>query len=179
MTAALALVAPSIRFHDSYRGFLTEFEATGEKLVPFVLGFEHGDFDAFLSRLSDCSRGVGLPSGFVAHSTYWLIHGGTDVVGVSNIRHELTEALRREGGNIGYGIRPTSRCSGFGTAILRRSLAEAARLGLHHVLLTCAKTNLGSVKVILRNGGQLESEEYLPDRGEIVQRYWLPTNVGT
>lgn len=40
MTAALALVAPSIRFHDSYRGFLTEFEATGEKLVPFVFGFE-------------------------------------------------------------------------------------------------------------------------------------------
>ena len=32
-------------------------------------------------------------------------------------------------------------------------------------------------QVIRRNGGLLESEEFLPDRGETVQRYWLPANV--
>jgi predicted acetyltransferase len=177
MTTVPELVEPSAQFRDSYRGFVAELVASGEKLVPFVLAFEHGDFDAFLSKLADCSRGDGLPSGFVPHSTYWLIHGGTEVVGVSNIRHRLTEALHREGGNIGYGIRPTARRSGFGTTILRHALARAAQLGLRRVLLTCGKTNVGSIEVIRRNGGLLESEEFLPDRGEIVQRYWLQANV--
>jgi predicted acetyltransferase len=39
--------------------------------------------------------------------------------------------------------------------------------------VTCATTNLGSVKAIVRNGGVLESEEYLSDRNEVVQRYWI------
>ena len=177
MATVPELVEPSAQFCDSYREFVAEIVASGEKLVPFVLAFEHADFDAFLSKLADCSRGVGLPSGFVPHSTYWLIHKGTEVVGVSNIRHALTEALHRDGGNIGYGIRPTARRSGFGTTILRQSLARAARLGLRRVLLTCSKTNVGSIKVIRRNGGLLESEEFLLDRGETVQRYWLPANV--
>ena len=103
------------------------------------------------------------------------------VVGVSNIRHSLTAALRREGGNIGYGIRPSARRRGFGATILRKSLDRAGALGLSRVLVTCAKSNVGSVKAILRNGGILESEEYLADRGELVQRYWIESgsNAGT
>lgn len=57
-------------------------------------------------------------------------------------RHALTPALLREGGHIGYGIRPAYRRQGLGIAILR-------------------------------NGGILESEEYVADRGEVVQRYWI------
>ena len=173
MTQAVELVRPSLMFRDSYRGLVAEFLAAGEKLVPFVLAIENRDFNVFLSRLDDCSRGFGLPVGFVAHSTYWLVRNQADVVGVSNIRHSLTEALRREGGNIGYGIRPGARRQGLGTTILRNSLARASEKGLLRVLVTCAKTNVGSVKSILRNGGVLDSEEYLADRGEVVQRYWV------
>ena len=178
MATTVELLNPCSEYRDSYRALVAEFVATGEKLVPFVLAFEHSDFDVFLSKLNDCSCGVGLPGGFVPHSTYWLVYRGTEVVGVSNIRHTLTEALRHEGGNIGYGIRPSARRCGFGTAILRQSLSQAARLGLGRILVTCAKTNVGSVRAILRNGGVLESEEFLASRGEIVQRYWLPSNAG-
>ncbi|MHB8494901.1 MAG: GNAT family N-acetyltransferase [Casimicrobiaceae bacterium] len=97
---------------------------------------------------------------------------------MSNIRHELTQSLRREGGNIGYGIRPSFRRRGFGTTILRQSLERAAALGLDRVLVTCAKANVGSVTAILRNGGEFDSEEFLTNRGEVVQRYWIPTNAG-
>ena len=171
MLPSLELMLPSASFRDSYRSLVSEFVERGEKLVPFVLEFEHTDFDALLRKLADCSRGVGLPEGFVPHSTYWLVRQGTDVVGVSNIRHSLTPGLRREGGNIGYGVRPSARAKGFGTEILRQSLSRAYQIGLGKVLLTCGKANAGSVKVIIRNGGIFESEEYLPERGEIVQRY--------
>lgn len=143
----------------------------GEKYVPFVLGFDHRDFDAMLARLTDCSRGVGLPDGFVPHSTFWLVEAGTGVVGVANIRHSLTPGLRSEGGNIGYGIRPSARGRGLGNALLRLALGHARNLGLEQVLLTCGKSNAASAKIIRNSGGVLQSEEYLHDRKEVVQRY--------
>jgi len=173
MTQIVELVRPNTTLRDSYRGLVAEFVAADEKLVPFTLAFEHDDFEAFLCHLDDCARGIDLPDGFVAHSTFWLVRDKTEVVGVSNIRHSLTAALRREGGNIGYGIRPSARRRGLGITILRQSLVRAAELGLAQVLVTCGKENVASAKSITRNGGIFDSEEYLSDRGEIVQRYWI------
>jgi predicted acetyltransferase len=170
---SVELVRPSLALRDSYRDLVAEITAAGEKLIPFVLTFEHDDFAAFLNRLDACARGIDLRPGFVAHSTYWLVRNETEIVGVSNIRQSLTAALCREGGNIGYGIRPSARRRGFGAAILRKSLDQAGALGLTRVLVTCAKSNVASAKAILRNGGVLECEEYLPDRDEVVQRYWI------
>lgn len=146
-------------------------------MVPFTLAFENADFDAFLAKLSGCAAGVGVPDGFVAHSTFWLVRDQTEVVGVSNIRHSLTPALRRDGGSIGYGIRPSSRRQGLGGTILQQSLQRAAELGLSRVLITCGKPNIASARVIVCNGGVLESEEYLADRGEVVQRYWITNSA--
>jgi predicted acetyltransferase len=63
--------------------------------------------------------------------------------------------------------------------LLRLTLLRASDIGLIKVLLTCGKVNAASVRTILRNGGALESEEFLPERGEIVQRYWIevPANA--
>jgi predicted acetyltransferase len=173
MSADLELASPSHLLGDSYRGLVAEFVERREQLIPFVLDFDHADLDAMLSRLADYSRGVGLPSGFVSHSTYWLVESHSEVVAVANLRHALTPALRREGGNIGYGVRPSARGRGLGTATLSLSLRRAREMGLTQVLLTCGKENVASRRVILRNGGVLDSEEYLPDRGEIVQRYLI------
>src|SRR6266850_5512770 len=121
-------------------------------------------------RLAAGARGEGLPPGFVPHTTYWLVSDGI-VVGVANLRHSLTDALRREGGNIGYGVRPSARRRGFAHELLRRTLERARDLGLSEVLLTCDKTNIASVRTILKNGGVFVSEEFLPERGEVEQRY--------
>ena len=173
MSASVELVRPCFALRDSYRELVAEVAAAGESPVPFVLAFAHDDFAAFLDRLDACARGIELPEGFVAHSTHWLVRDRCEVVGVANIRHSLTPALRREGGHIGYGIRPGARRQGFGSTILRLSLDHAAQLGITRALVTCAKANIGSAKAIVRNGGVLESEEFLPTRGELVQRYWI------
>lgn len=149
-----------------------EFTARGEPLVPFTLSFPNENFEAFLAQLSGCERGLGIPEGFVPHSTYWLVHG-TEVLGVSSLRHRLNDRLRIEGGHIGYGIRPSARGKGMGTLILRLTLAEAARRGIDRVLLTCARANAASSAVIAANGGKLESEEFIASRGEVVQRWWV------
>lgn len=177
MAEPLQLSDPIPELRDSYRSLIGEFEAAGEKLIPFPLTYPFDDFDALLARLERNSKGIGLPGGFVPNSTFWLVREGNEIVGVSNLRHRLNESLRREGGNIGYGIRPSARRNGFGSEILRQTLVRAWGIGLARVLVTCGKQNFGSVRVILANGGVLESEEFHAERGEVVQRYWIELGV--
>src|ERR1043166_4024106 len=171
MTTNIDLVEPSLQLRDSYRGLVEEFLARSEKLVPFPLQFPTSDFPVFLERLAACARGEELPDGFVPHSTFWLVRNGTEVLGVSNLRHRLTDALRAEGGHIGYGIRPSARGQGFATQLLRRTLDRAWAIGIEEAWLTCGKGNLASVRTILHNGGVLVSEEFMASRGEVIQRY--------
>ena len=170
MRPVLEFEEPHAGLRDSYRDLIREFRDAGEPLIPFPLTFPNDDFPAFLARLAACARGEGLPPGFVPHSTYWLVSDGA-VVGVVNLRHSLTDALRREGGSIGYGVRPSARGRGFARELLRRTLVRARELGHPEVWLTCAKSNVASVRTILGSGGIFLSEEFLPERGEVVQRY--------
>jgi predicted acetyltransferase len=172
--APARLVRPAMEFRESYRALVAEFAARGEPFVPFPLGFPHENFEALLAQLAACAQGIGIPEGFVAHSTFWLVDDG-EVVGVSNLRHRLTDSLRIEGGHIGYGVRPSARGRGHGTRMLALTLAEAARLAIPQALLTCAKENLASSAVIRANGGVLQDEAFLASRGEVVQRWWVPT----
>ena len=170
MTHLLRFEEPHAGLQDSYRDLIQEFREAGEPLIPFPLTFPNDDFLAFLARLAACARGEGLPPGFVPHSTYWLVSDDV-VVGVVNLRHRLTDALRREGGNIGYGVRPSARGRGYAREILRCTLVRAGEIGLREVWLTCAKTNLASIRTIVGQGGIFVSEEFLPEREEVVQRY--------
>ncbi len=169
----MRLEQPSTELGDSYRGLVREFVELGEDLVPFPLSFPHHDMSELVANLAAYSRGDDLQPGFVAHSTYWLVDSSRNVVGVSNLRHSLTAALRRYGGSIGYGVRPSARGQGFGTEILRQTLVKAHSMGLSELLLVCAKDNRASVSVIVNNGGVLDSEEFLPEEGEVIHRYWI------
>ena len=60
-----------------------------------------------------------------------------------------------------------------GTELLRQTLGKAKEIGLSKVLLTCGKDNIRSVRVILANRGVFESEEFLEERNEVIQRYWI------
>ena len=166
---------PHAALADSYRAMIGEFHDRGEELIPFPLSFDNADFAAFLAKLDASSRGQGIPADFVANTTFWLVDERGEVVAVSNLRHALTEKLRIEGGHIGYGVRPSARRRGHATEILRRTLERAKALGIAEALVTCAKENMGSRGAILRCGGRLHSEDFVEARGEVVQRYWIPT----
>jgi len=170
---SLALVIPRVEYESSYRNYISEIKANDDSMIPFVLNLPNDDFNSFLSEVHGYARGEGLAPEFVAHSTFWLIENSSEIVGIANIHHELTEKLKIEGGHIGYSIRPSRRGQGYGNAILNESLKEARKLGILKVLITCDKENVPSARVILRNGGTLESESYVEARQAVVQRYWI------
>lgn len=130
------------------------------------------DFAAYLRGLLDGARGVGLPPGRVPYSTFWLA-SGRRLIGRSSVRHRLTPELEDEGGHVGYDIRPSERRKGYGTEILRLTLAEARRLGLQRALLTCDADNVASAKVIEKNGGRLQGQALSKRSGKLISRYWI------
>lgn len=99
------------------------------------------------------SRQIGLMDGWkVPSTTYWL-YVNEEPVGFGTIRHFLTDALRKAGGHIGYGIAPRYREKGYGKIILGLLLEEASRLGIDKVLATILLGNAASKAVALANGG--------------------------
>lgn len=164
---------PSVDYIDSYRGYIREFEDRGEELYPFTTDYPHDDALSFVARLVRESKGQDLPDGFVAHSTYWLIRDDQAVVGVSNLRHQLSPHLRHEGGHIGYGVRPTARGKGYATKLLGLTLLRAAELGITRVLVVSAMENEPSIRTILSNGGVLDAEGVVASDGTRMNRYWI------
>ena len=96
------------------------------------------------------------------------------IVGAVNIRHRLNEKLLLNGGHIGYGVRPSCRQKGVATKMLALALEECNKLNIKRVLLVCDKSNTGSEKCILNNGGVLENE--ITVDGNTEKRFWIYLN---
>ncbi|MBL4575298.1 MAG: GNAT family N-acetyltransferase, partial [Opitutaceae bacterium] len=163
----MKLEIPSEKRRDSYLSLVQEFRDKGESFAPFVLEFPTNDFSAFLKKMEDCANGIGLPEGYCPHETFWLITNDTEVVAVSNLRHQLTASLRKNGGHIGYGVRPSARRLGYATIILAETLKKAKERGITAALITCEKGNTGSSKAILKNGGILDSKKLMDGYDDI------------
>ena len=130
---------------------------------------DYHDFDYYLEHLEIKTE----TNGRVPDSVFFLLDNDRDrLLGAVNIRHYLSDALLKEGGHIGDGIRPSERRRGYGTEIVRLALIECRKLGITKVLMTCDKDNVASAKTIIKNGGVLENE-FVNSEGNIEQRYWI------
>lgn len=97
--------------------------------------------------------------------TYFLVRESDNkIIGMINIRLALNENLRKLGGHIGYGIRPTERRKGYNKINLYLGLKECQKYEIEEVLLTCNKDNLGSSKSMKALGGKLIKEIYEDER---------------
>lgn len=101
------------------------------------------------------------------------------LIGIIDLRHELSGLLLKYNGQIGYSVRPSERGKGYAAQMLALVLKEAENFGYRKVLVCCNKENVRSAKVIKKCGGVLENEvvhEFSPvGRPDIIQRYWIET----
>ncbi len=167
------LVKPSLEYKDSFLEAESEYEKEGKPrhASPTSTFRElETDFEKYLKRVSDDEKGVNMKEGYVPCTASWLVDNGK-FIGSVNIRHRLNEHLRNIGGNIGYSIRPSARKNGYGTKILELALPAAKSLGIDKVLITCDDDNIGSAKIIEKNGGVLENK--VEHEGKLKRRYWI------
>lgn len=162
------LVEPTAELETEFLAMAYEFQGLGDERYDS----EINDFPGYLDRLSKQSRAENLPPDRVPANEFWLV-AGNRVLGRSKLRNWLNPALKREGGHIGYDIRPSERRKGYGALILKLTLAKAKDLGLNRVRLTCDADNIGSAKVIENNGGALSGRAFSEKSGVPILQYWI------
>lgn len=166
----IKLVKLSKVYQKQLDDMMEEWLAVEQDFSPWAIRKnDYRDFDYYLENLE---RKV-EQDGRVPDSVFFCLDVDLDIfVGAVNIRHYLNESLLFTGGHIGDGIRPSQRRKGYATAMIGLALEECKKLGIHRVLMTCDKDNIGSAKSILNNGGVLENEVVNED-GVLEQRYWI------
>jgi predicted acetyltransferase len=159
---------------DEEPEFLRAHHATSRDVPTFLHHHDEGmPFERYLAMLADWTMGKNLPSVDHVPSTFLFAFVEDRIVGRVAIRHHLNAFLEQEGGHIGYVVVPQFQRRGFGTEILRLALIYGrARLGLTRVLITCDDDNIGSIKVIERNGGVLQDIVSTRPAGPL-RRYWV------
>lgn len=170
----LKLVKPDGKYRKEYLSFVAEcaedIKACG--MDHFMPLSSESSFLDDVNNLLNIEKGIGLPSGWVPASTYWLMDDcSSKIYGAINIRHRLTEYLRFRGGHVAYYVHRLERKKGYATKMLGLGLEKCRELGIDKVLITCAKKNAASARTIVNNGGVLDSED--TEGGEVFQRYWI------
>ena len=140
------LVAPSLRHallcRRAARGLPT---GRPGRLSERRISQIEADFATYIEAIIDQTGNVRLPTGQIVpkvpFSVFWLVEGD-EFIGETHVRHELNDYLIKEGGHVGYGIRPSRQGQGYGKLILALALDECRRIGLARVLVTCLQDNV-------------------------------------
>ncbi len=152
--------------------FLQDFDEAGEAHVPAFFADPDASHAEVVARFAAWSRGEDMIEGHVPCTTSFLVHE-SEILGVVNLRHELTPALEDHGGNVGYSVRPSARGKGCATRLLEAAMEQARQLGLTKLLITCDTENIASYRVIEKCGGVLTREELYEPLQVVVRSYWI------
>jgi len=157
------LIPPTTAVRESFLQAAADLR--GEGWLPhFPLEQASADFASYVAAERAVTLAWDVPT-----TVLWYVDAET-YLGTAVIRHQLTEALRLLGGNLGYHVAPRQRRRGHATRMVGEALGVCADLGMAQVLITCRVDNVPSRRVIEANGGLLAE---VAD-GEC--HYWVTTH---
>ncbi len=175
----LKLILPEEKYWLSFQDGVEECKKypTPYDTNAIKSGFKFDNFADFKQVCEKQRKGEGLKEGYVASTRLWLIED-EKFVGIFDIRHDLTEALKEKGGHVSYYTIPSARNRGLASMGLKLCCRYAKEvLGLDEVLITCKAENIPSYKtmskVMVEMGG-FEDEPAVLDN-EQQRRVWIRT----
>lgn len=175
----LKLILPEEKYWLSFQNGVEEMKnfPTPYDTIAIKRGADFTEFNDFKLDCENNRLGIGLREGWVAFSRLWLIEDER-FVGIFDVRHSLTEYLKKEGGNVAYYIIPSARGRGLAQEGVKLCCKYAKEvLGLEEILITCNALNIASYKtmkkVMFEYGGIEASPIMLDDKEE--KRVWVKT----
>ncbi|GLZ00365.1 GNAT family N-acetyltransferase [Actinoplanes sp. NBRC 103695] len=169
------LIEPTTALHRSWLASLEDWGRGVHQDGSGIRDFDDFDspegFARFVRRLHDEADPDIDPEPGRVDTAYWWMAEGDTILGSISLRHELNDFLLEQGGNIGYGVRPSARGRGLAGWALHEVLGKARDRGLSKALVTCHVTNPASRRVIERAGGVFE--DIRDGRLGPTRRYWF------
>ena len=175
----LKLILPEEKYWLSFQNGVEEMKnfPTPYDTIAIKRGADFTEFNDFKLDCENNRLGIGLREGWVAFSRLWLIEDER-FVGIFDVRHSLTEYLKKEGGNVAYYIIPSARGRGLAQEGLKLCCKYAKEvLGLEEVLITCNALNIASYKTmkkVMFEYGGIEASPIMLD-GKEEKRVWVKT----
>ncbi len=148
--------ADALAFIEEFRAYGSEINGTGG-----LDGYTE-NYDGWLRKLQADYTRVPDEERVPARTFFFVRESDGRIVGMCNIRLALNEALRQNGGHIGYGIRPTERGKGLGKLQLYLALRVCARHGIETALLDANLDNPASWRIMEALGG-VRTREYFDE----------------
>lgn len=173
----LQLIEGDSKYLEGYKeAYLLSLKAVKDGMIQrHNLMFVNPDERDIIKEMNDSKDISKLKPGYVPAYEYFIVDDDK-FIGRLSIRSSLTPRLLQYGGHIGYGINPKYWKMGYGTGALKLGLEKAKELVQEEkVLITCDDDNIGSAKIIERNGGILENKVTNTDQGDtfLTRRYWI------
>lgn len=170
----LLLVEVSKEYEKQAMAYRQDYIVHGEKHINGSSGFIHyQDYDEWLRKI-ELEKYKEASHEDTPATTYFTIRKEDNkIIGSIQLRHHLTEELKKDGGNIGYGICPSERGKGYGARQLALVLLQAQALKIQKVMISCDKSNRASAKVAIKNGGILSGEGFDEESETITEIYWI------
>lgn len=171
----MKLVFPSMLYKEKAIEFVNEFneyksEINGSGALEGYL--MNSTYEEWIKKIMSDIDVANVQKPRVPALTYFFVREDDDkIVGMINIRLALNDFLKKEGGHIGYCIRPTERRKHYATEMLNCALEVCDTLGIKEVLITCDKLNIASSGIIKKCNGKLVDEFYSETFKEEIQKY--------
>ena len=155
------LEIPTIKRKEEAIDYISEFNKYNSKISGTGFLNRYVDnYELWLQKLEEDYVCI-ADEEYVPSRTYFLIRENDNkIIGMINIRLVLNKNLKKSGGHIGYGIRPTERKKGYGKINLYLGLKKCDEYGIDNVLLTADINNTASWKTMESLGGKRIKEFY-------------------
>jgi predicted acetyltransferase len=171
---------------SGFLDYVAELKNRGVNLSNDIEALEQYPED-YLAKLLNMKNGFDLaPSYSIPRTSLWILVNG-QVVGDVVINHFLKDEAARRGINIpgyslgqdhysshiGYQIKPAERSKGYATKALSLALNYCrGNLKIEKVAISCNSDNLGSKRIIEKNGG-VQTTPFITESGDVKLKFWI------
>lgn len=170
----IKLIEPTMEYEKEIQAFRQDFLSSTGSMDGCGSLRRFENIQDWIDQVSRLGNAETTPDDFVTMTQYICVREeDRKIVGVIQIRHYFNDFLEKYGGHIGYSVCPSERRKGYATQMLKMALPVCKSLGINDVLITCLKDNVGSRKVIQKNGGVYEKTVHETEKDVYLERYWI------
>ncbi len=159
--------------YAAFADMIDDYDVAG---TPFLSMTSPDIFPYFVRTCIKHSTGIGLGLDTSPYTRYFLVDDAGTIYAQGDVRHKATKYNLTVAGQIGYGVLPSKRKCGYGTIMCKLLLEKAKENGFNEVIITCREDNVGSSKIIEKNGGKLLAKFFNQKDKTNMRRYRVDLN---